>query len=53
MVLGDVPRSERCRCREAGAPTTGPKTSAKAKGSAAQAAEPEGTLAKFAAWLRK
>lgn len=49
MVLGDVPRSERCRCREARAP----KAAAKQKGSAVAAAEPEGTLAKFAAWLRR
>lgn len=49
MVLGDVPRSERCRCREA----REPKAAAKQKGSAVAAAEPEGTLAKLAAWLRR
>ena len=48
-VLGDVPRSERCRCREAGTQ----KAAAKPKGSTLRAAEPEGALAKFAAWLRK
>jgi len=52
MVLGDVPRSERCRCREAGAPKAAAK-GAPAKAASGQSADAEGALAKFAAWLRK
>jgi hypothetical protein len=49
MVLGDVPKSDRCRCREAGAA----KAAATRGAGKTQPAAPEGTLAKFAAWLRK
>lgn len=45
MVLGDVPRAERCRCGEVGAP--------KATAKAAPVAEPAGTLGRFAKWLKQ
>jgi hypothetical protein len=52
MVLGDVPRSERCRCNEPGAAKLNAQK-ATSKGSKGVAAQPEGVLAKFSTWLRK
>jgi hypothetical protein len=52
MVLGDVPRSERCRCNEPGAAKPNARK-ATSKGSKGLDAQPEGALAKFSAWLRK
>lgn len=49
MVLGDVPRSERCRCNESG----GTKAMAQRTAKAGHQPQPAGALAKFAAWLRK
>jgi hypothetical protein len=43
MVLGDVPKSDRCRCRETGAP--------KAKATAAASAAPQGAVGRFRSWL--
>jgi len=50
-VLADVPRADRCRCREGG-----PKPKAAAPKTAASkvaAAEPEGALGRFRDWLKK
>lgn len=48
QVLGDVPKSQRCSCRETGAPK------AKPKGKATTAPpEPVGSMAKFKAWLKQ
>jgi hypothetical protein len=48
-VLGDVPKSERCRCREQGAP----KAAAKPKQGAAPAPAPDTAIGRFKAWLRQ
>jgi hypothetical protein len=62
MVLGDVPRSERCRCREVprrtNAPTAstagGPKNSTKnGSKSASVAPAPDTAIGRFKAWLRQ
>ena len=46
MVLADVPKADRCRCREGG--------SVKAKPARAAApAEPTTTVGRFKAWLRQ
>jgi len=54
QVLGDVPRSERCRCREDGPPprTQQFKTTAKAKPADAAPA-PTGTLGRVKEWLKR
>jgi hypothetical protein len=49
QVLGDVPKSERCRCREQGAP----KAAAKPKKGAAPAPAPDTAIGRFKAWLRQ
>lgn len=43
MVLGDVPKADRCRCRETGAPKV-------AAGSAPEAA---GAVGRFKSWLSR
>jgi hypothetical protein len=43
MVLGDVPKADRCRCRETGAP--------KVKVTATAPADPQGALGRFKQWL--
>jgi hypothetical protein len=43
MVLGDVPKADRCRCRETGAP--------KAKAAASAPASPQGAVGRFKQWL--
>jgi hypothetical protein len=50
MVLGDVPRAERCACRDSGASKA---TGRPAASKHTTPAEPAGALAKFASWLRK
>jgi len=48
-VLADVPRADRCRCRE-----TGPKPKAAGPKAAAKAAPaPEGAMGRFRDWLKK
>lgn len=47
MVLGDVPKADRCRCREGGAPKA---TASKA---AATSPAPETAMGKFKVWLKK
>jgi hypothetical protein len=49
QVLGDVPRADRCRCREKGATRAG---AAKA-GAAPATAVPSGAFGKFRAWLQQ
>ncbi|MDP2291993.1 MAG: hypothetical protein Q8M22_12450 [Actinomycetota bacterium] len=44
MVLGDVPKADRCRCREPGARPSVAKAPATADDS---------TMARFKSWLRK
>jgi len=46
-VLSDVPRGERCRCRETGSP----KQSAAKK--SVVVSEPDTTIGRLKAWLRK
>jgi len=47
MVLGDVPKSDRCRCREQPA-----VRSSAAQGAATPSADAS-AMSRFAAWLRK
>jgi hypothetical protein len=49
-VLGDVPKSERCRCREQGAPKQAARATAK-KGAPAPA--PDTAIGRFKAWLKQ
>jgi hypothetical protein len=47
QVLGDVPKGQRCACRETGRPAAAKKTAT------AVAAEPTTAVGRFTAWLRK
>jgi hypothetical protein len=56
QVLGDVPKSQRCSCRETGRPATKPASKSNATAGAkagAAPAEPVGSMAKFKAWLKQ
>ena len=60
QVLGDVPKSQRCSCRETGRPATKPassksgsKSGSKTGSKSAPDAEPVGAIAKFKAWLQQ
>ena len=46
-MLADVPRSERCRCRETGAP----KKAAPSRGRTVEPVEPVTAIGRFTAWL--
>lgn len=48
MVLGDVPRSERCRCHE-----TPRKAAGKATTKAAAAPVDDSAMGRFKAWLKQ
>lgn len=48
MVLGDVPRSERCRCHE-----TPMKVAAKEKVRATAEGKPETAFGRFKDWLKQ
>lgn len=52
QVLGDVPKSQRCSCRETGRPAAKPAAKSGAKAGAAPA-EPTGSMARFKAWLKQ
>jgi hypothetical protein len=47
-VLGDVPRSERCRCHE-----SPPKVAAKAKVRAAAESQPTSSFGRLKDWLQR
>jgi hypothetical protein len=52
QVLGDVPKSERCRCRERGAARPAARPSS-TRAAAQPAAAPDGALGRFKAWLQR
>ncbi|MEQ1700738.1 MAG: hypothetical protein ABMA25_11540 [Ilumatobacteraceae bacterium] len=51
MVLGDVPKADRCRCRETGGPKA--TTKAASKAGAAAATPPTTAAGRLKAWLRQ
>jgi hypothetical protein len=53
MVLGDVPKSERCRCRETPRQAKSPTSAGTGSKTGVTASAPDTAVGRFKAWLRQ